>query len=357
LEIQTIRNLEMKITISILAITISISCLAQTQSGDTENGKGIYLYSNGANYNGDWKNGRRHGKGIMIYPKGANEANTIKLKSDTTCICSNWSPNGNSDVNEEKIWGNIKTQIDNLNISQFEFFEHYKGAKGENLVKTKFSLGNFINCITIIDLVISEHYQQAAEKTSDWALGYAFPAVAAYKGLIEASIFTTKLIVENWVQDLYLMPIYQKVDELVAKEIRKGDANFNAYIFSGYVHGNPKLRKQMQAIEKIMFYRWEEIYGNDMFISMSSKNRGENSFSRILVEIRKKYKSSVKVITNELIFNEFIWIAANDHKKEMLGIFKDEMEIKAEEQALKFKSSIIKSICTSELSKKSNKKK
>ena len=333
----------MRILISILTISLSITCLAQTKSGNTENGKGSFQYSNGARYKGEWKDGKRHGKGVITYPKGASEANTKKGAIDSNCICSNWIKEPATDT-EEKLWSDIVGNFQNLALSELDILEFYKGAGGENLVKTKFNPGNFLNTITIVNLVLSEQYQQAAEKASDWALGYMFPAIGAYKGLIDASILTTNLIIENWMQDLYLMPIYQKVDKLIVNEIRVGDANFNAYIFSGFVHNNPELRKIMQARERHMFNSWVEIYGTDMYISISTKQRGQNSFARILNKMRKKYSPGTK-ITNEMIFNDFQWMSANDHKKEMIKIFRDEMEIRAEEHAEKMKREIIKSVC------------
>ncbi len=330
----------------ILAFFISINGFCQVKSGDTQNGEGQYQYSNGAVYTGHWKNGKRHGKGVMIYPKGASEANTKKMANDTTCICSNWTPDA-LPATEEKIWTDIGMNVLNLALSEMNIVEvpdvFYRTINSDNSIRTVFNPGNYMNAYFIIDLVLNEQYKQAAEKTSDWALGYMFPAIAAYKGLIDASILTGQLIIENWEQDLYLMPIYQKVDELMAKEIRKGDREFNAYLFSGYVHKNPELRKKMSQREEFMFNEWEKIYGFDMYISQSTV-RGVNSFSRIISELQKKYSPGT-VITNRMIFNHFMWLAANDHRNEMVGIFQGEMEMKAEEQAQKLKKIMIKTVC------------
>jgi hypothetical protein len=38
-------------------------------SGNCVNGYGIYLYQSGMQYEGEWKNGRRHGKGTLTYPE------------------------------------------------------------------------------------------------------------------------------------------------------------------------------------------------------------------------------------------------------------------------------------------------
>jgi hypothetical protein len=40
-------------------------------NGDCKNGYGTYLYSSGLQYNGEWKNGKRHGQGILTYPDGS----------------------------------------------------------------------------------------------------------------------------------------------------------------------------------------------------------------------------------------------------------------------------------------------
>ena len=41
-----------------------------TISGDTENGHGVYEWSSGKTYEGQWKGGKRHGEGILKWPSG-----------------------------------------------------------------------------------------------------------------------------------------------------------------------------------------------------------------------------------------------------------------------------------------------
>lgn len=44
--------------------------MAQCTSGDCVNGKGVYEFSNGAKYEGSFKDGMRHGLGTFYYPNG-----------------------------------------------------------------------------------------------------------------------------------------------------------------------------------------------------------------------------------------------------------------------------------------------
>ena len=44
---------------------------AQCQSGDCTNGKGVFYYSSGSKYSGDFKDGKRHGKGKFVWNSGA----------------------------------------------------------------------------------------------------------------------------------------------------------------------------------------------------------------------------------------------------------------------------------------------
>jgi len=45
----------------------SNSCI----KGDCKNGYGVYVYSSGMRYEGEWKHGKRHGKGTLLYPDGS----------------------------------------------------------------------------------------------------------------------------------------------------------------------------------------------------------------------------------------------------------------------------------------------
>ena len=50
--------------------TISLGDDSRCLEGDCLNGKGIYSYSNGEKYEGQFKNGERHGRGILNFPDG-----------------------------------------------------------------------------------------------------------------------------------------------------------------------------------------------------------------------------------------------------------------------------------------------
>ncbi len=58
--------------IFVLSITVSAQ---EVVSGDCNNGTGTFKYQNGAEYTGQWKNGKRQGKGKITYPRNALEEN------------------------------------------------------------------------------------------------------------------------------------------------------------------------------------------------------------------------------------------------------------------------------------------
>jgi len=37
-----------------------------------QHGQGIYIFSDGTEYDGEWKDGKKHGQGILICYDGAN---------------------------------------------------------------------------------------------------------------------------------------------------------------------------------------------------------------------------------------------------------------------------------------------
>ncbi|MBF0127177.1 MAG: hypothetical protein HQM02_08190 [Magnetococcales bacterium] len=47
--------------------------------GDCENGKGVYIYSSGDFYSGDWSNGDKHGQGIYVFKSGDRYSGTWHL--------------------------------------------------------------------------------------------------------------------------------------------------------------------------------------------------------------------------------------------------------------------------------------
>jgi hypothetical protein len=49
-----------------------ITAFGQCAKGDCENGKGTYKYSDGAEYEGQWKNSRLDGQGTLTYLDGSN---------------------------------------------------------------------------------------------------------------------------------------------------------------------------------------------------------------------------------------------------------------------------------------------
>jgi len=50
----------------------SANAFAQCTEGNCENGQGMYKYSNGDEYNGQWKNNRCDGQGTLTYLDGSN---------------------------------------------------------------------------------------------------------------------------------------------------------------------------------------------------------------------------------------------------------------------------------------------
>ena len=64
------------ITLIILLSFLNIIVHAQIiKSGNCMKGQGVFVYSSGAIYTGDWEQGKRNGKGKMTYPKKINENN------------------------------------------------------------------------------------------------------------------------------------------------------------------------------------------------------------------------------------------------------------------------------------------
>ena len=49
-----------------------VTAFGQCTKGNCENGEGTYKYSDGAEYHGQWKNGRLHGQGTLTYLDGSN---------------------------------------------------------------------------------------------------------------------------------------------------------------------------------------------------------------------------------------------------------------------------------------------
>ena len=41
-------------------------------TGSCTNGRGVYVWSNGTHYSGEWRNGRQHGQGSLVMPDGSN---------------------------------------------------------------------------------------------------------------------------------------------------------------------------------------------------------------------------------------------------------------------------------------------
>ena len=57
--------------LSLLICFFSANAFGQCIKGGCDNGHGIYKYSQGIEYEGQWKNGHLNGKGVLTYPDGS----------------------------------------------------------------------------------------------------------------------------------------------------------------------------------------------------------------------------------------------------------------------------------------------
>jgi antitoxin component YwqK of YwqJK toxin-antitoxin module len=63
----------------LLFLVVSFTLQAQCTSGDCKNGFGVYKWSDGDKYEGDWKNGKFEGKGKYYYSNGSTFEGKYKL--------------------------------------------------------------------------------------------------------------------------------------------------------------------------------------------------------------------------------------------------------------------------------------
>ena len=57
-------------TFVLITLILSVNVYAKCAEGDCENGKGVYTFSDGTVYEGDFLNGENHGKGKITFPNG-----------------------------------------------------------------------------------------------------------------------------------------------------------------------------------------------------------------------------------------------------------------------------------------------
>jgi hypothetical protein len=64
--------------LSLIISIFSANAFGQCIKGDCDSGQGMYTYSHGTQYDGQWKNGRLNGQGILTYPDGSQYAGQWK---------------------------------------------------------------------------------------------------------------------------------------------------------------------------------------------------------------------------------------------------------------------------------------
>ena len=74
-----------------LAVSLHFSSYGQCQTGDCENGYGLYMMSWGDKYQGGWKNGVMHGQGTYQFANGDKYIGTFKngLRDGEGGLCKN----------------------------------------------------------------------------------------------------------------------------------------------------------------------------------------------------------------------------------------------------------------------------
>jgi len=240
--------------------------------------------------------------------------------------CSHWNPKtGISD--EDKALNEIAKLLSETVADNFGTLEILSPAgKAFNL-----SPSMAYKALSVVGNIWQGEYKKAAGTVADGVIGYLVPGVGQYKAILDATKKAGQAVIENWVRDLEIHPAYEKVNDLVGREVVAGAKQGEPYIPSVWIRGKD-LFPGMRARERVMFETWQA----------SNEFRIDFQQGGYHARIRQKYGRD---LSDRQIFNRFFLTVISDQRGYILSNFKRVTEEQMDDQAYKLGPRIIKQAC------------
>ncbi|MFH2204394.1 MAG: hypothetical protein ABIJ96_14850 [Elusimicrobiota bacterium] len=185
--------------------------------------------------------------------------------------------------------------------------------------------------ISVVEDIFKGEYEKAAGTAADGVIGYLVPVAGQYKALLDAAKTAGKAVIENWVRDLELHPAYEKVSDLVEKEVVAGAKRGEPYIPSVWVRGR-EIYPAMRERERMMYETWKT--SDEFFL----KFQQDGYHARI----RQKYGQD---LDDQKIFNRFFYSVIQDQRGFIESNYKRVIEEQMFDQAYKLRRPMITQVC------------
>ena len=232
-----------------------------------------------------------------------------------------------AEANEDAAWDYFEEYVESnaLNESgQRVVAEIFGEAVGEK-INDKVSVTEVLNVMKGIEALSDGDFVAARDETVNLVMGHFVPGYGVAMGFVKAIHTSGEAILENWMEDIYNHPSYNRLSDLLNSAVRNGYASGDPYLPSHYCRQNDELRQRMIACENGMFDTW------------SNDNDTLNLLVKGGYAARLQQKLGFEP-TQRQIFHHFLAKASRDQKDYILQTFKRAHKKKA---ALKTKKALL----------------